>query len=138
MKFLTTTLILLQLFIVAKLTAQNNNIIVTVVNATSDEGKISYTLYIKENFRKEPIQTNVAKIKEGKSTVVFNNVSVGEYAIICFHDKNNDGKMDFNPNGMPMEDYGASNNVINPYGPPQYEQAKFMVTDKNVSLKIKF
>jgi uncharacterized protein (DUF2141 family) len=38
---------------------------------------------------------------------------------------------------MPKEDYGASNNVMN-FGPPQYEDSKFIVSDKNVSLNIKF
>ncbi|WBX70412.1 DUF2141 domain-containing protein [Tenacibaculum retecalamus] len=138
MKFLTAILILIQLFIVAELTAQNKEIQVTVVNATSDLGKISYALYTKDNFRKKPIKVASTIIKEGKSTVVFKDVPLGEYAVICFHDKNNNGKMDFKPNGMPLEDYGSSNNVINPYEPPQYEQSKFTVADKNVSLKIKF
>jgi uncharacterized protein (DUF2141 family) len=38
---------------------------------------------------------------------------------------------------MPLEAYGASNNIMN-FGPPKYEDAKFTVTDKKVSLKIKF
>ena len=42
--------------------------------------------------------------------------------------------MDFEPNGMPLENYGASNNVMN-FGPPQYRDAKFVVSDKNVSFK---
>ncbi|MGB1284878.1 MAG: DUF2141 domain-containing protein [Polaribacter sp.] len=45
--------------------------------------------------------------------------------------------MDFQPNGMPMEDFGSSNNVM-VMGPPQYESSKFAVTDKDVSLEIKF
>jgi uncharacterized protein (DUF2141 family) len=38
---------------------------------------------------------------------------------------------------MPLESYGASNNVMN-FGPPKYEDAKFVVADKNVSLEIRF
>ena len=45
--------------------------------------------------------------------------------------------MDFAGNGMPLEDYGASNNVMN-FGPPTFDDAKFLLTDKNVSLDIKF
>ena len=45
--------------------------------------------------------------------------------------------MDFEANGMPIEDYGASNNVMN-FGPPKFEDAKFSIIDKNVSLEIKF
>lgn len=45
--------------------------------------------------------------------------------------------MDFTRQGIPIEDYGASNNVMT-FDPSQYEDAKFIVDDKNVSLKIKF
>ena len=51
--------------------------------------------------------------------------------------KNDNDKMDFQPNGMPLEDFGASNNVMR-MGPPMYEDSKFQVTDKDVSLEIKF
>jgi len=125
-------------FISEKLTAQNRTITATVVNATSDAGKVSYALYNKENFRMQPIQAKSSTIKEGKSEVVFEGIPTGEYAVICFHDKNNNDKMDFQPNGMPIEDYGVSTNNMNRFGPPMYEQIKFLVTDKDVSLEIKF
>jgi uncharacterized protein (DUF2141 family) len=130
---LTTTI----LFITNSITAQNNTITATVINVTSDSGKVGYALYDKTNFRMKPIQGAASKIVNGKSVVVFENVEAGEYAIICYHDKNNNDKMDFEANGMPLEDYGASNNVMN-FGPPKFEDAKFMVTDKNVSLEIRF
>lgn len=138
MKFLTTSLLIIVFFVTEKLTAQNNKITAIVINATSDAGKVSYALYDKENFRKEPIEAKSSVIKEGKSIVVFNNVPKGEYAVICFHDKNDNDKMDFQPNGMPIEDYGVSTNNINRFGPPEFEDAKFSVVDKNVSLEIKF
>ena len=112
-------------------------ITVVVPNITSDLGKVSYALYNKETFMKTPIQTKSSKIVEGKSTVTFTDINPGEYAIVCFHDKNDNNTMDFQPNGMPIEDFGASNNVMN-FGPPQFEDAKFDVTDKNVTLEIKF
>ena len=130
---LTTTI----LFITNSITAQNNTITTAVINVTSDAGKVGYALYDKTNFRMKPIQGAESKIVNGKSVVVFENVEAGEYAIICYHDKNNNDKMDFEANGMPLEDYGASNNVMN-FGPPKFEDAKFTIIDKNVSLEIKF
>ena len=62
---------------------------------------------------------------------------LGTYAILCFHDRNNNGKMDFKDNGMPMEDYGVSNNVMS-FAPPSYQDAKFDLGDKDLSLEIKF
>ncbi|WP_420553155.1 DUF2141 domain-containing protein [Tenacibaculum aiptasiae] len=138
MKFFTTVFLVSLFFIVGKISAQNRTVTATVMNATTDEGKISYALFTKDNFRKEPVLAKTSKITKGKSTVVFENVPEGEYALICFHDKNNNDKMDFEPNGMPMEDYGVSTNNINRFGPPQYDQIKFLVDDKNVSLEIRF
>ncbi|AOW16294.1 hypothetical protein LPB03_01920 [Polaribacter vadi] len=137
MKFLVTLLVTVALFVSALITAQNNTITVTVVNATSDSGKIGFALHNKTSFLKMGIQSKNAKIINGKSTVTFKNVSSGEYAIVCFHDKNNNDKMDFAANGMPLEDYGSSNNDMT-LGPPNFEKAKFVVADKNVSLDIKF
>ncbi|APZ47079.1 hypothetical protein BW723_12645 [Polaribacter reichenbachii] len=137
MKLIVSLLVATALFISSTITAQNKKITATVVNVTSDSGKVSFALYNKVTFMKAPIQAKNAKIVDGKSTVTFDNLEEGEYAIICFHDKNENNTMDFQPNGMPKEDYGASNNVMN-FGPPSYENAKFVVTDKDVSLDIKF
>lgn len=142
MKFLASFLILAMLAITNSITAQNKStdtktITVTVVNATSDAGKIGFALYTKDNFMRKPVQGKEGKIKDGKSTVVFENIPSGEYAIICYHDKNDNDKMDFSANRMPLEDYGASNNIM-AFAPPTFENAKFLLKDKNLQLDIKF
>jgi len=78
-----------------------------------------------------------SKIKDGKITVTFENVKPGDYAIIAFHDENENSKMDFRENGMPLESYGMSNNSM-AFGPPNYNDAKFTVADKNLDLNIRF
>lgn len=138
MKFLSTILILLASILSVSAQEGNQKITVTVINATSDDGTIKFALSDKQNFLVgKPIQAKESKIENGKATVIFENVPAGEYAITCFHDKNSNNKMDFQPSGMPMEDYGASNNVMN-FGPPKYDDAKFTITNKDVSLDIKF
>ncbi|SEB53225.1 Uncharacterized conserved protein, DUF2141 family [Tenacibaculum sp. MAR_2009_124] len=137
MKFIINVTLILSMFAVKVATAQNQSIEITVVNATSDKGMVIFALYNKANYMKQPIQGKTATITKGKSSVVFKNVAAGEYAVICYHDKNSNEKMDFEANGMPLEDYGATNNKMN-FGPPRYDDAKFDVTDKNVSLKIRF
>jgi uncharacterized protein (DUF2141 family) len=138
MKFLVTICTTILLFVFSTIKGQEiSSITATVVNVLTSEGKVGFALYNKDNFMKQPIQAKKAKIVDGKSTVVFENVLAGEYAILCYHDKNNNDKMDFQPNGMPLESYGASNNVMN-FGPPRFDDAKFKVSDKKVSLEIKF
>jgi uncharacterized protein (DUF2141 family) len=113
------------------------NIKVSVVNALSDNGTIAFALYTKESFLKTPLESKSATIKNGLSTVEFENISTGNYAIVCFHDENSNGQMDFELNGMPKEAFGASNNVMN-FGPPQFEDSKFEVSNNNLTLEIKF
>ncbi|WP_299048525.1 DUF2141 domain-containing protein [uncultured Polaribacter sp.] len=137
MKFITALLTVLVLSVTNSLTAQNKTITATVVNVTSIDGKVGFALYNKANFMKKPLQAKNAKIIEGKSTITFENLPDGEYAIICYHDKNDNNRMDFEPNGMPKEDYGTSNNVMS-FGPPQFNDAKFLLTTKNISLDIRF
>ena len=137
MKILATILTTAVVFVGSLLTSVNQEITVTVVNATTDNGKVSFALYDQITFMKTPLKGASAKIIQGKSTVTFKNITQGEYSVICFHDKNNNGKIDFNENGMPLEDYGASNNNMD-FGPPSFLDSKFSVIEEDVSLEIKF
>ena len=137
MKLILAILTTIMLFITHSITGQNKTVTATVINISSDEGKVGFALYNKTNFRLKPLQGATSIITKGKSTVIFKNVEAGEYAIICYHDKNNNDKMDFKANGMPLEDYGASNNNMS-FGSPQFNDAKFSVIEENVSLEIRF
>jgi uncharacterized protein (DUF2141 family) len=137
MKILVSILVVVIISITNIITAQNKTITATVLNISSDKGIVKFALYNKTNFRLKPLQSETGNIENGKTTITFKEVAGGEYAIVCYHDKNSNDKMDFQPNGMPLEAYGASNNVMN-FGPPRFDDAKFTVVDKNVSLEIKF
>ena len=137
MKTLVSILVVVIISITNIITAQNKTITATVLNISSDKGIVKFALYNKTNFRLKPLQSEIGNIENGKTTITFKEVAGGEYAIVCYHDKNSNNKMDFQPNGMPLEAYGASNNVMN-FGPPRFDDAKFTVVDKNVSLEIKF
>jgi len=112
-------------------------ITVTVVNVSSSDGVVKFGLHNKETFLKIALVEKEASIKDGKATVVFKNVAPGEYAIACFHDKNGNQRMDFSENGMPLEDYGATNNIMS-MGPPVFSDAKFSVANEPLDFKIKF
>ena len=137
MKTLVSILVVVIISITNIITAQNKTITATVLNISSDKGIVKFALFNKTNFRLKPLQSEIGNIENGKTTITFKEVAGGEYAIVCYHDKNSNDKMDFQPNGMPLEAYGASNNVMN-FGPPRFDDAKFTVVDKNVSLEIKF
>ena len=137
MKFLITLVISTVLLVSTEMIAQNRTITATVINISSNDGKVGFALYNKASFMQTPIQGKDVEIINGKSIVIFKNVVPGEYAVVCYHDKNNNGKMDFSPQRMPLEAYGSSNNHM-AFAPPTFENAKFVVSDKDVSLDIKF
>lgn len=110
---------------------------VSVINALSDNGTVAFALYNQETFMKTPLFSKSAPVEQGVSSVIFESVPEGAYAIICFHDENGNGKMDFQENGMPKESFGTSNNALN-FGPPQFENSKFEVKNEDLTLEIKF
>lgn len=110
--------------------------ITVTVPVNSTEGKVIFGLFNEETFMKAPLQGQVGEINDGKALVTFTGVTPGTYAITCFHDRNNDNQMNFEPNGMPKEDYGVSNNVMS-MGPPTWSDAKFEVGTESIDLEIR-
>jgi uncharacterized protein (DUF2141 family) len=112
---------------------------VEINNIGSDKGKVYFAIYDSaSNFsKKKPINGGDVKVVNGKVKITFDYLKPGVYAVTCYYDTNNNGKMDFENNGMPLEDYGATNNVMN-YGPPRFEDAKFELKDKDLTFEIKF
>lgn len=121
--------------------AQNKegiSITVTVDNVQNNDGVVSFALHTKDSFLKGPgVKSLASNIEDGKVTVTFYDILPGEYAIMVLHDENENNRMDFQTNGMPKESYGMSNNVMS-FGPPQYSDAKFTVSDKDIDMSIRF
>ena len=116
---------------------KKRTITVSVPNIGSNKGVVVYSLYGEDGFVSPPVKNRTSYVVDRKSQVVFRDISPGEYAIVCYHDVNTNGRMDFSPNGRALEDYGVSNNPMS-YGRPEYETAKFMVSENNVTLEIEF
>ncbi|MBT8319247.1 MAG: DUF2141 domain-containing protein, partial [Gramella sp.] len=99
------------------------NINATVSNVSGTEGSVRFGLYTSESFMKtNPEYWANAEIEHGKATANFENIPSGTYAILVMHDRNDNGKMDFDANGMPLESYGSTGNALS-YGPPVWEES---------------
>lgn len=137
-----TITILFSLFLCQIAFAQTDttgNIVVSVENLSSEEGKVYFALFNEDNFlKKAPIQGEVSEIKEGVAQITFSEVPSGTYAVTAYHDKNGNQQMDFESNGIPKENYGVSNNQMNLYGPPLWEDAKFEFDGSEKNLKLQF
>jgi len=134
----TFSLLLTSFFATAQTTPEmktEGTTITVTVPVKSDKGSVFFALHNADTFMKQGIQDLESPVKDGKATVTFKNVAPGDYAVLLFHDANGNKQMDFEPNGMPSEMYGVSNNVMN-FGPPQWSDAKFEVETEPVSLDI--
>lgn len=111
---------------------------VSVDNVMNNNGKVIFSLHSQDTFMKtESLQRAESNIENNKVEVTFKNVAPGTYAIMVLHDENENYRMDFDTNGMPIESYGMSNNPLS-YGPPQFSDAKFEVVNEDLDFKIRF
>jgi uncharacterized protein (DUF2141 family) len=77
-----------------------------------------------------PVVNNTAECK-------IEGVPFGTYAIKFYHDKNNNKILDKDFIGIPKEEYGFSNNAEAIFGPPEFDEAKFIVNKKEIVLDLK-
>lgn len=136
--FFTITLAISTLMLQAQTETQiieEGTTITVIVPAKSYSGKVVFGLFDESTFLKEPILGTVSTITDGKAIAKFDGVWPGTYAIVLFHDKNENNMMDFEVNGMPSENYAVSNNTYG-YGPPQWHEAKFEVKNMPIEMII--
>ncbi|MER3465188.1 MAG: hypothetical protein C4329_13040 [Chitinophagaceae bacterium] len=85
-----------------------------------------------------PVACKVMSIIDKESQMEFDNIPQGTYALVLFHDVNNNGKFDKNFLGIPKEGYGASKNKLPFAAAPKFDENKFVVTNNStVYLPIK-
>ncbi|MCK6616175.1 MAG: DUF2141 domain-containing protein [Cyclobacteriaceae bacterium] len=112
---------------------------VRIANIKVIEGTVRMALYNNSaDFMKKHKAVREVAVEGTSVTVIFENLEPGEYAISCYHDVNNNNKLDSNFMGIPREPYGFSNNARGTFGPPSFEDARIAVktnTKHSISLK---
>jgi len=110
--------------------ANTSTISVNIGPLRSSNGSVACRLYTSsEGFPRTATGTVNRRVKVTGSTArcVFENVAPGTYAVMVHHDENDNGKMDKNLLGMPLEGYGASNNRTYALSAPTWAESKFAV-----------
>ena len=102
---------------------------ISFTNIQEAKGSLYIGIYDSEAaFMKEEM-VRFKKIMPVKAAGIFNldvsDLQPGIYAISCFHDLNNNGKLDTNLFGIPTEPYGFSNNARPKFRAPKWAEAKF-------------
>ncbi len=109
------------------------DVTVRISELETDDGQILCTVFdSKETFLKTPLQSQTAAIsKELTSHCQFTLARTGSYAVSIIHDANSNNELDTNLFGLPVEGIGTSNNPGSRFGPPEFKDAMFTLTDEN-------
>jgi len=118
----------------------DNTLTVVITNIKSYEGELEIGIFQDSNeYPQEGSQMYKLRIPVSKDSleVEFPNLTDGEYAIVLFHDINNDSICNMNFIGYPKEPYGFSNNKRPFFRTPSFNATKFSVTeDKKIYIKL--
>lgn len=108
---------------------------VQVTGVRNANGKVLLSLMRDSN----SIEKRAVEIddKSLSAQAVFENLPQETYSVYVFHDENMNGEMDSNEMGIPIEGYGASNNLERRMGPPDPSEAKFKLNQPKSTIEIK-
>lgn len=112
---------------------------ITITNISPVKGQLLLAIYDSEDTfydKEKVVKSKVCKINADTETIQIKDLPKGEYAIAVIHDENNDNSLNTNWIGIPTEGMGVSNNPTSYFGPPDYEDAKFMYNGGNQKISI--
>jgi uncharacterized protein (DUF2141 family) len=75
---------------------------------------------------KQPLQGQKLPVSGKTMRLVFKDLPDGDYGVTLYQDKNDNGKIDINASGIPVEPYGFSLNGGS-FGPPAFDSSKVKV-----------
>ena len=142
LNLLQLTLIILLLSSFQNQKKETYNLTIEVKELRNSTGTVLFALYNREDafpdeHYKKYLKKLTGKIVKGSSSVTFENLPAGKYAVNILHDEDNDGKI---KKGMilPKEGIGFSNfQSIGFSNKPSFRKASFdLQSDKTVKIKI--
>jgi uncharacterized protein (DUF2141 family) len=84
------------------------------------------------------LRREVISSSGGVATLTFHDLPAGSFAVVAFHDEDDDGKLAKNLFGAPTEGWGASNDARALLGPP-WEASRFELrADRSISFSIRY
>jgi uncharacterized protein (DUF2141 family) len=121
---------------------KRGTLVVKFNGMSSDDGNVIIALCNSDaNYKnhKSPFIGKSIAIEKNTAIIEFEDLPFGEYAIKAFHDEDANNDLNTNILGIPVEDYGFSNNARGMFGPPSWQDAKFVLNDdgKVVEIEIK-
>lgn len=123
---------------------QNESIIdLQIQGAKSDEGVVRILIFDSEKgYPDKPelaVKNFSLQVVNKKCRVRIEDLPPGTYAISVIHDEDENGELNTNPFGYPIEKYGFSNNAKAYFSAPAFSKAAFELRNevKQVSIDLR-
>lgn len=98
--------------------------------AISPGGRLRIAIYASEgDFLKNAVAKYDASVdEEGVAQIDLTDLNTGSYAVVVYHDANEDGRLNRTALGLPKEPYAFSNGVRPKLKRPSFDEAAVMLT----------
>ena len=133
-------LFILLIFLLYSVAALSHSTII-IKEVEHEDGFIDVKVYDnKDNFLDEEkaVESIRKKPTIGETIISLSKIHEGNFAVVVYHDENNDNKLNTGFFWRPKEGYAFSNNYI-PKGPPSYNKAEIQIIhDKKVYITLNY
>ena len=120
----------LAMLAVAAWPASAADLAIRVTGLRSGAGDVHYGVYNDPRQFPKPggrVAKGFVKARTGGVTIMVRGLAAGTYAVAVYHDENGNGAFDQGIFGIPLEDYGFSNDASGFFGPPSFADAAFRI-----------
>lgn len=121
--------------------AGNGSLVIRVSGFENDRGTVQIGLAdSRENYERDVPKWGFSiPILNGEAVQRVDDLPHGTYAVKVFHDENDNKELDTRIFGIPTERYGFSNDARAPFGPPDFDDAAFVLDapEKEIRISVK-
>lgn len=114
---------------------------VTIQGIEQTQGQICLSLFANaQGFPSTPgsaLQSRCIEVTGRTTSVTFDGLQPGNYAVAVFHDVNKDGVLNQNRLGIPTERFGFSNNPRIFAGPPKFSDSTILLAGQETNIQIR-
>ena len=115
-----------------------HNLTVRIEGIEEVKGEIEFCLFDNdEDFMYKAVRCTYVPVNSKSTSYQFTNITAKDYAVVIYHDLNDNRDLDTGWMNIPTEPYGFSNNPSTRFGPPNFKKASFTVDgDKEISISL--
>lgn len=117
--------------------AHATDILVAVAPVSSARGSLRLAVCTEAEYPTQRCRYHMSiAARPPAMSVLITGIAPGRYAVLAHHDSNNDGRVDTNFLGIPVEGVGVSRNATGFLGRPGFGEVAVDIAGERVSLSI--